>query len=148
MQLPDFINRALAFFQKAEANLTAEQELAQAKAKVVSLDAEIVTLKEKLTGAESQAKELTAKLEPQAVRITQLEADIEKEKSKATETLAGLGVKPENIPAPAAGTQATESEPGKELVDKFLAIKDPGEKTLFFRKNEKAIHAAAAARRS
>ena len=38
MQLPDFIKRALAYFEKAEANLTAEQKLATAQARVSELE--------------------------------------------------------------------------------------------------------------
>src|SRR5712672_1962195 len=96
MQLPDFIKRALAFFDKAEANLTAEQKLSQAQAKITELENAANTAK---ATHESALKEVQGKLDAanEATKakdeeIKNLKAGVEKEKKRANETLAAAGM--------------------------------------------------------
>ena len=137
MQLPDFIKRALAFFDKAEANLTAEQKLTQAQARVAELEKAATEAK---AGHESALADLQGKLSTalndiatKATEITALKAEVEKEKKRANETLAATGLAAGT--APAADAAATPGAPAKSLVEQMEAISDPKAKAEFIQKN-------------
>lgn len=149
MQLPEFISRAIAFFQKAEQNLTAAQELATAQTRILELEASAKTI----TGLEATIKELQASAVTAATTnatldtsLAALTTDLVAANAKVTETLAGLGVKPETIPA--AGAPAAGAAAGKSLMDQMTAITDPTARTIFYRKNKAAFAAASLAERA
>lgn len=142
MQLPDFIKRALAFFDKAEANLTAEQKLTQAQAKVAELEKAAIDAK---AAHESALKEVQGKLDTANElikaadkQIVDLKAEVEKEKKRANETIAGQGLPAGSTPAgePAAGGPGA---PAKSLVEQLEAITEPKAKAEFIKKNFGAL---------
>lgn len=142
MNLNDFIQRAVAFFDKAETKVEAQaaeqaKQLTDARARIAELET---------AGAEKDKAiaDLKAQAEPQAVKITNLEAELAAEKAKTTETLAGLGVKPADIPA---ATEAKPEDTAKKLLEDLAALKDPVERAHFYRKNKDAIRAASDAAR-
>jgi hypothetical protein len=148
MQLPEFISKALAFFQKAEANLTAEQELAKARSRIVELEASADTvdgLKARILELETAATASAATLKERDTEIATLKASVETEKGKTTDTLSGMGVRPDTIPG--AGAPAAGADTGKSLVDQMNAIKDPSARTAFYRKNREGLLAASRAER-
>jgi hypothetical protein len=142
MQLPIFISRALSFFDKAEANLTAEAKLTTALASIAeftSANAKLGAEITKLTGENAALVTQVADLKASGVKAaTDADAAIKVEQQKTTETLAGLGLDPAKIPAKAVGEPAVKGD----LVAQYNAMTDPQAKVLFYRANKAAIDAS------
>jgi hypothetical protein len=140
MQLPDFIKRAAAFFDKADANLTAETKLTEANARITQLETDLVaaqTSAKDATNATAQVTTLTterdtarAEVATHAATITDLTAKLEAANRKAGEVLAAQGLPADSLPTtspnPAAGGSVTD--PVAKLREKLVASTDPKEK--------------------
>lgn len=103
MQLPQFIQRAISFFDKAEANLTAAQQLTQALAKITEHEGTIAGHVKTIGERDSKITELNGKITEAATKMAEKEtsakAELEAEKKRTEEVLAGMGVDPKTIPA-------------------------------------------------
>jgi predicted nucleic acid-binding Zn-ribbon protein len=138
MTLNEFISRAVSYFDKAES--TEQKETARLAGRVSELEASLVTANGLVAQRDETIKGLQAQLEPQAVKITSLEKALADEKARVTETLAGLGVKPEGIPA---ADKDKAAEPSKaSILEQYKAITDPAERVAFYRANQAAMDAA------
>jgi len=131
LALSEFRNEVKSFFSTAKASADQITELTGKLATAVNdIVARDTTIKELKAAAELSGKTLTAK----DTELATLTASVAAEKGKVTETLAGLGVKAETIPA-AAGTAVKDTG----LVAKYKEITDPRERVAFYRKNKAAI---------
>lgn len=138
MTLNEFISRAVSYFDKAES--TEQKESARLAGRVSELEASLVTANGLVAQRDETIKGLQAQLEPQAVKITSLEKALADEKARVTETLAGLGVKPEGIPA---ADKDKAADPSKaSILEQYKAITDPAERVAFYRANQAAMDAA------
>lgn len=138
MTLNEFISRAVSYFDKAES--TEQKESARLAGRVSELEASLVTANGLVAQRDETIKGLQAQLEPQAVKITSLEKALAEEKARVTETLAGLGVKPEGIPA---ADKDKAADPSKaSILEQYKAITDPADRVAFYRANQAAIDAA------
>jgi predicted nucleic acid-binding Zn-ribbon protein len=138
MTLNEFISRAVSYFDKAES--TEQKETARLAGRVSELEASLATANGLVAQRYETIKGLQAQLEPQAVKITSLEKALADEKARVTETLAGLGVKPEGIPA---ADKDKAAEPSKaSILEQYKAITDPAERVAFYRANQAAMDAA------
>ncbi len=113
MQLPDFIKRAAAFFDKAELNLQAEHDLATAKASLNSIntdlaarDTEITSLKAQIAASAEKITTLEASAAASSSKVVELESAVKLESNRANEVLAGQGIALDQVPA------ATVAQPG------------------------------------
>lgn len=113
MQLPDFIKRALAFFDTAEAQLKASGE---AKTKIVELEKANTTLTGTLAERDGTIKGLQGKVTEHETTIKNLQGEVAKEKARANVTIAGQGL-------PADQTPAAETTNGAATVDEENAWK-------------------------
>lgn len=114
MQLADFIKRALGFFDRAETNLTAADELKKAQARVLELEGQLAGtagLRDRAEKAEKAATEKDGEIANLKTEIAKLKADLVTEKNKANATIAGQGLELHALPAaePAAGGPAGET---------------------------------------
>lgn len=114
MQLPDFIKRALAFFDKAEANLSA---IDLAKKHVADLEASVAKSAKDLADVQGQLAKATTDLAARDKQISALQADLAKEKARANATIAGQGLPAEQVP-PADANNA----PGESAWDKYQRL--------------------------
>jgi hypothetical protein len=110
MQLPEFISKALAFFQKAEANLTAEQELGKARLELKTVSdkatADIAALNSTIKDLQATVTTHETSIKAKDTIITTLKAAVETEKKKANAVIAGQGVPADAVPE----ATATEGE--------------------------------------
>ena len=119
MQLPQFITRALAFFDRAESHMnqaaTAATELTTAKARIAEL--------EKAAGATTKTiSDLTARAEKAEGEVTQLKGDLAKEQKRANAVIAGQGVPLETVPpADPNGGAAAATETAWAKYQRLLA---------------------------
>lgn len=127
MQLPDFIKRALAFFDKAEANLSA---IDLAKKHVADLEADVAKSAKDLIDAQASLKDLQAKFDKATTdlaardkQITALQADLAKEKARANATIAGQGLPVDQVP-PADANNAPIS--GESAWNKYQRLQSEG----------------------
>src|SRR5881394_2249467 len=97
--LPSFMERAVAFFGKAEANHTA------ADAKIAALEFENAKLKVAATEAETRITALTGEVETakaatvaKETEVTTLKAELETAKGKANAVIASQGLEAEKLP--------------------------------------------------
>lgn len=145
MQLPDFIKRALAFFDKAEAEFKSsdaaktkitelEQALAKANTTTSERDATIKDLQGKVTKAE-------ADVTTHAATITDLKGQVAKEKGKANATIAGQGLPADQVPA--AETDAGGKAAGENAWKKYqeLMAKDSRAAGAYYMANADKIFA-------
>ncbi len=146
MQLPQFIQRALGFFDKAEANLTAANELAAANAKILSLEGELRADNDEITKKAFANAELQVALEKaqgevnaKGAAVAKLIADLEAEQKRTEETLAGMGVDPKRIPA--KKDEPTNGGGKGSIIEQHDAIKDATVRMEFYRKNRAAYDA-------
>ena len=144
MQLAQFIQRALDFFSKSEANLTAaselqnlrnekgalEKDLAAAKALTVERDGKITELQGALEKAQG---EVNAK----GTEIAGLKTELEAEKARTDETLAGMGIDAKRIPI-----KIEDKKEKGDVIAQHDAIADPVKRMAFYRKNKAAYDAA------
>jgi chromosome segregation ATPase len=146
MQLPAFITRAVSFFDKAELNLTAASELQNLRSRQAELEKELATAKTDAVTKDGKITELQAALEKaqgevnaNGTEIAALKLSLEAEKERTTETLASMGIDPAKIPVKAA-----DKKPAGEtkIIEQYEAIKNPVERTAFYRKNQEAFDAA------
>ena len=111
--LSAFIERAMKFFDKAEASTPDAKALSDLQAKVSSLEAENATLKadidaqsKSIADRDAQIKDLTAQLEKAT-------AETQTEKTRANNVIAGQGIRQEDIPAADAPKAPSENAWGK-----------------------------------
>src|SRR5438034_672650 len=116
LALPDFIKRAAAYFDKADANLTASEALATANAKITALTGQVTTAQTALATKDTELKNAQAALEA--------------EKRKTVEVLAGQGLPPGDLPASEtnANTGGAPTDAVTKLRDQLSASTDPQEK--------------------
>ena len=106
LALPDFIKRAVAFFDKADANLTATELLATATAKITALEKELSDLKASSSQFTVQITDLNAKLETaqaevnaKGTEVKNLQAELATAKGTANAVIASQGLAAEKLPA-------------------------------------------------
>jgi hypothetical protein len=121
MQLPEFISKALAFFQKAEANLTAEQELVKAKARVIELEAGASASTAKVTELQGQLTIANTTITAKDTEITTLKAEVEKEKKRANGVIAGQGIAADAVPEAKADAGGAGTETAWATYNRLLA---------------------------
>ena len=92
------MERALAFFGKAEANLTATEALTAANARIVTLEAEAATHATQLGNQAAQIATLTAEVAAKDSEITTLKADLATAKGTANAVIASQGLAAESLP--------------------------------------------------
>lgn len=130
---------AKAAYSAIKGDLDAAQSLAdEAGAKVEALTQELADANAKLesAGAELGAikTESAAKIEALSAEVEQLKADAKSAEQRAAEIAAS------------SGTVPVETAPGQQNAnawETYQAIKDPAEKTAYWRANQDAIIAAA-----
>lgn len=139
MTLNEFIERATAFFQKAEAKESAtDKELAEAKRLLAASTTQNTTLEAQLAEAAKKITDLEAALTAKTSEATKLTEDLKAAGNKVDTTLAAMGVDPKTIPAapPAAGKPQ-----GEELLTKWNAITDPYARRDFYLKHKDELSA-------
>jgi hypothetical protein len=105
MQLPDFIVRMLGHADKAEANFIATAALANANAKIATLEAEIVTLKAASSDFTVQIGALTenvstaqAALATKDTELKNVQAELATAKGTANAVIASQGLAADKLP--------------------------------------------------
>lgn len=96
MQLPDFIKRALAFFDTAEKQLKASGD---ASAGVAELEKANKTLEGTVAERDTSIKDLQGKMTAAEGTIKTLQGDLAKEKARANTVIAGQGLPADQTPA-------------------------------------------------
>ncbi len=96
MQLPDFIKRALAFFDKAEEQLKAG---ADAAAKISSLEKDKTDAAATIKDLRAELQKAKDDLKAATDKIGELEGKVAKEKTKAETVIAGQGLPAGQVPA-------------------------------------------------
>jgi uncharacterized coiled-coil protein SlyX len=148
MQLPDFIKRALTFFEKAEANLTAEQQLSQAQTKVAELEGQATKDKGAIEALNATIKDLQGKLETAQNEVNAKGTEIKtcRRKSKRKRSARTKPSPPRDCrPAellPQIRPQRRERAL-KSLIDQMNAITNPRDKSAFIQKHYAALFGAA-----
>jgi hypothetical protein len=119
------MERALAFFGKAEANLTAEALLTAATSKIATLEKELSDLKASTAISEAASTKLTTDLATANKSITDLTAQLATEKTKAADILAGQGIAIDILPA--AGADGGKAKGTTEhAADKYARLLSEG----------------------
>jgi hypothetical protein len=135
--LPEFIKRMLGFADKMEANLSAQAELATAKARITELETGLAALKSSSGTFTVQITDLTAKLETaqnevnaKGTEVATLTESLAAEKRKTVEVLAAQGIDINSLPstAPNAAAGGAQVDPIAKLRAQLEASKDPQEK--------------------
>ena len=116
--LSAFIERAMKFFDKAEASTPDAKALSDLQAKVSSMETEKATLKadidaqsKSISDRDAQIKDLTAQLEKAT-------AETQTEKTRANNVIAGQGIRVEDIPA----ADAPKASGGEKAWDKYQRL--------------------------
>ena len=106
LALPDFIKRAVAFFDKADANLTATEQLTQANARIATLEKELSDAQAASSQFTVQITDLNAKLETaqaevnaKGTEVKNLQAELATAKGTANAVIAAQGLAAEKLPA-------------------------------------------------
>ena len=138
MQLPQFIARALAFFDKAESNLKAEAGLAAARAQVTELEAALAGATADNAAAETNLTAARAGLAAATAKVTDLEAKLAAERGRANSVIANQGLPADVIPP---ADQAGQAQPKETAWSKYnrLMIENPRAAGEFYTLNAKAI---------
>src|SRR5438034_632199 len=104
LALPDFIKRAVAFFDKADANLTATESLTAADAKIAALEFENAKLKVSATESDAKLTALTGEVETakadllaKETEVTTLKAELVTAKGTANAVIASQGLAAETL---------------------------------------------------
>jgi regulator of replication initiation timing len=144
MQLPDFIKRAIAFFDKAEANLSAEQQVADLKKQIKELGEHNGRLVQETNAATVEIDRLKGELaksqeqvNTKAGEIKTLQSALDAEKKKANETLAAQGLPAGTVPA--AEPAASPGAATQDLLAQFENITDPRQRSEFIQKHSSAM---------
>lgn len=128
----EFIARACSFFEKQEAKSDTTAELEKARNDLAASNTEVTNLRSQVAALGEQIKKLEADLAAKALEVTTLQAALDKSKATATDTIAGQGLPQDQLPPAGKGKVQTKAE-------ELLAITDPRERTIFFRKHEAEI---------
>lgn len=119
MKLPQFIARALSFFESAEtrlANLEAKtkknKDNEDDEEDDDEMDARVTELQGQLATAQTRLTELQGQVSAKDTEITKLKQDVETEKKRAHKTIAGQGLNPDLVPPvePAAAVPGQAKE--------------------------------------
>jgi hypothetical protein len=142
--LPNFIQRALAFFSLGEKHFNAAEQLTKAQTDLAAAVAEKAQLEGELTQAKEQVTDLQGQVTTKDQSIEQLKKDLAAaEKSagaKANQIAAAAGVPVEQLPAaaPAADAGGVKGETAWQKYNRLLAT-DPRAAGEFYRANADAI---------
>lgn len=137
LALPDFIKRAVAYFDKADANLTASEQLTAANAKIAALETELATLKAastdftvKITALSTEVETSKSALAAKDTELKNAQTQIETEKRRALDVLAAQGIAPDALPAttPNESTAGAQLDPVSKLRAQLEASTDAQEK--------------------
>ena len=131
-------------FEALQSDFTASEQLAQESAtEIANLKAERDTLKAEAEKASEALASLTAEANDAKEKVTALETEIAQLKAeaktaeqRAAEIAGSSGIDP---------VDATPGSSNENAWEKYQAIKDPADKTAYWRANHSAIIAAAKA---
>ena len=128
--LPDFIKRSLAFFDKAEANLTASEQLASAQSRVAALEAELETARAAATGFEVTIRTLTGDLEAKSDEAKKLQEQLDAALGKANAVIGSQGLPIDQLPvtSPNASVTGATTSPLNDLRRQLAEADTPAEK--------------------
>lgn len=123
MKLPDFITRALSFFDKAETQFqTKISELEKANqalsGSVAKLEATIKELNGTIAERDASIKDLNGEVAAHEATIKGLQGNVQTEKSKANIVIANQGIDPNQVPA-AETTAGAKGGDGESAWDKY-----------------------------